>query len=599
MSSRTRKKRRKNILRGEKLINILDLALKKKQKGRSIFNKETDDKLIHHLYHRIMIMTNSKNYPKPNSRRGKKIIAKMKMLCQKAYYILESSFDKKFLRELERDVEKVYMSGEGGPSIEILRSQSGSKSKGLPKLFLNNFMGGGFFMKGGVLFETLAVYVAANAKVMVGSAILYTVSKIATKIWVQHEAAQTIARQAEDATNRALHSTEIELRNSGFDELEINEFRQDLQDVLNLDRARTAIACNNQGGKIVMRDFERSCICDPTRMNEPGSVCRNIIDKAKQMSISDAAPAAAAPAAAPATSQPLLDMPRAQNIVRSIDASARVLPRNSVVQYGHRFSMNDAAALNEVVVASSGRDLNIPDGMARRLEDDMMSSQVANWDDVYIEIELGNYGEDLSPAVVMQIMNNMEIVIRRISSAITEKGLMEIGKRSRKITEVATGGTTYGWLTPFSNSRAKKDAIIAELMRQKASITERILARKAAIKLIYNDLVRAIETALSTFQIASNQAERLTADAWWGITTAGAACISPEFIAAIVLNELNRNFNAPEIGRPGPMLELMDGPASFGGRRRRRRRKSKKRKSKKRKSKKRKSRKRRRKTKRR
>ena len=93
---------KEGMLRGKKLINILDLAFKQKEKGNNIFNKDADDGIIYNLYQRIMIMTNSNGYSNLTYKKNgdiktqipkdeKEIINKLKLLCQKAYYMLESS----------------------------------------------------------------------------------------------------------------------------------------------------------------------------------------------------------------------------------------------------------------------------------------------------------------------------------------------------------------------------------------------------------------------------------------------------------------------------------------------------------------------------
>ena len=102
--------------------------------------------------------------------------------------------------------------------------------------------------------------------------------------------------------------------------------------------------------------------------------------------------------------------------------------------------------------------------------------------------------------------------------------------------------------------------MVASWKRQKASIKQDIKIRKDMIKLIYNDLVRAFEDIIATFDSASEDVKKLWDDAQWGVLTLGATVLAKEAVIIAIFNEMNNlRLGQNEGAANPPMLELMDG----------------------------------------
>ena len=240
-------------------------------------------------------------------------------------------------------------------------------------------------------------------------------------------------------------------------------------------------------------------------------------------------------------------------------SSANAIPKGEIVIKGHKFSARDLVELDNAV-QSSGESVNLPNRIKDKLIDNIRSTQVSNWEDVFIEIELGD-GLSLSPTVIMRMLNNLEISIRKISTEIAAEAMVDIGQRIERVTDVGTGGTTYGWLTFFTGPKQKRTKkMVASWKRQRTSIKQDIKIRKDMIQLIYNDLVRAFEDIIATFDSASEDVQKLWDDAQWGVLTLGATVLAKEAVIIAIFNEMNNlRLGQNEGAANPPMLELMDG----------------------------------------
>ena len=95
------------------------------------------------------------------------------------------------------------------------------------------------------------------------------------------------------------------------------------------------------------------------------------------------------------------------------------------------------------------------------------------------------------------------------------------------------------------------------------------------IKHIYNDLVRAFEDIIATFESASEDVQKLLGDAKWGVLTLGATVLAKEGLLIAILNEMNNQRLGPNEVANTQMLELMDG---LGKKKKKKKKKTKKRK---------------------
>jgi hypothetical protein len=256
-------------------------------------------------------------------------------------------------------------------------------------------------------------------------------------------------------------------------------------------------------------------------------------------------------------------------------SSVNAIPKGELVIEGHEFSARDLVELDNAI-QSSGESVNLPSHIKDKLIDNIRSTQVSNWEDVFIEIELGD-GLSLTPTVIMRMLNNFEISIRKISAEIASEAMGDIVKRIERVTSVGTGGTTYGWLTFLTGTKQKKRTgkMVEAWKRQKKSIKEEIKVRKAMIKHIYNDLVRAFEDIIATFESASEDVQKLLGDAKWGVLTLGATVLAKEGLLIAILNEMNNQRLGPNEVANTQMLELMDG---LGKKKKKKKKKTKKRK---------------------
>ena len=170
-------------------------------------------------------------------------------------------------------------------------------------------------------------------------------------------------------------------------------------------------------------------------------------------------------------------------------SSANAIPRGDIINNGHKFSASDLIELDRAFTESEGGPVHLPDHIKGKLVDNIRSSQVSNLEDIFIEIEIGDGLSHITPTVIMRMLNNLQISIKKISSEIAIQGMSDIGTRIRRVTDVGTGGTTYGWLSMFSGSLKKIDKMGASWKRQRDNSDKGLEIKKNMVKLIYNNMV--------------------------------------------------------------------------------------------------------------
>ena len=520
-----------------KLINVLEQALSNVREGESIYKESNGKELINKLYNDLAKLTKSKGSKN-------KLIKKLKIICQKMYNIISSSIHPNLLQDLNNFATK---KSRQGPSFKILK--------------------GGVYIPG--LSEAAAAFVVKQTAIAIATAATYVLVKTAMAYSVQYEATENIKKQTKEATNKAKRGVEEQLRKAGFDDEDIARYSMEIGDRLNLPEALREIECQNNGGAMRLDGLRRRCVCDPKKLTE-GTNCHSIVTGVMQDSYNHEAPPIfkytdyGPPVPNRIKSQLFLE--DAERNLRALAlpsgvSSANAIPRGELVNNGHTFSATDLVELNNEFEKSEGGPVHLPERIKDKLGDNIGSTQVSNWEEVFIEIELGDGLSYVTPTVIMRMLNNLEISIRKISTEIAAEAMIDIGKRIERVTDVGTGGTTYGWLTMFTGPKKKRTKkMVASWKRQKASIKQDIQIRKDMVKLIYNDLVRAFEDIIATFDSASEDVEKLWADAQWGVLTLGATVLAKEAIIIAIFNEMNNHRLGQMDGAVNPpMLELMDG----------------------------------------
>ena len=519
-----------------KLINVLEKALSNVKEGKSIYKESNGKELINNLYNDLAKLTKSKGSKN-------KLIKKLKIICQKMYYIISSSIHPNLLQNLNNFATK---KSTKGPSFTILT--------------------GGVYIPG--LSEAAAAFVVKQTAIAIGTAVTYVVVKTAMAYSVQYEATENIKKQTKDATNKAKRGVEEQLKKAGFDDEDITRYSMEIRDRLNLPEALREIECQNNGGAMRLDGLRRRCVCDPKKLTE-GTNCHSIVTDLMQDSYNHEARTSKFRNYGPPVPNRIKSQLFLEDAERNLRAlalpsgvsSANAIPRGELIHQGHRFSARDLVELEKAFAESDGGSVQLPDHIEANLRDNIGSTQVSNWEEVFIEIELGDGLSYVTPTVIMRMLNNLEISIRKISTEIAAEAMIDIGKRIERVTDVGTGGTTYGWLTMFTGPKKKRmKKMVASWKRQKASMKQDIKIRKDMVKLIYNDLVRAFEDIIATFDSASEDVEKLWADAQWGVLTLGATVLAKEAIIIAIFNEMN-NLRLGQIDGAvnPPMLELMDG----------------------------------------
>ena len=516
------------------MINVLEKALSNVREGESIYKESNGKELINKLYNDLAKLTKSKGSKN-------KSIKKLRIICQKMYNIVSSSIHPNLLQNLNIFETKKYTQG---PSFEILK--------------------GGVYIPG--LSEAAAAFVVKQTTIAVATAATYVIGKAAMAYYVQYEATENIKKQTKDATDKAKRGVEEQLRKAGFDDEEITRYSTEIRDRLDLPEAMREVECQNNGGTMRQDGMRRRCLCDPKKLTE-GTNCHSIVTDLMQDSYNHEARTSkfrnyGPPVPDRIKSQLFLEEAERKLRARALPSgvsSANAIPKGEIVIKGHKFSARDLVELDNAV-QSSGESVNLPNRIKDKLIDNIRSTQVSNWEDVFIEIELGD-SLSLTPTVIMRMLNNFEITIRKISTEIAAEAMGDIGQRIERVTDVGTGGTTYGWLTFFTGPKKKRTKkMVASWKRQKASINQDIKIRKDMIRLIYNDLVRAFEDIIATFDSASEDVQKLWDDAQWGVLTLGATVLAKEAVIIAIFNEMNNLRLGQNEGAANPqMLELMDG----------------------------------------
>lgn len=517
-----------------KLINVLEKALSNVREGESIYKESNGKELINKLYNDLAKLTKSKGSKN-------KSIKKLRIICQKMYNIVSSSIHPNLLQNLNIFETKKYTQG---PSFEILK--------------------GGVYIPG--LSEAAAAFVVKQTTIAVATAATYVIGKAAMAYYVQYEATENIKKQTKDATDKAKRGVEEQLRKAGFDDEEITRYSTEIRDRLDLPEAMREVECQNNGGTMRQDGMRRRCLCDPKKLTE-GTNCHSIVTDLMQDSYNHEARTSkfrnyGPPVPDRIKSQLFLEEAERKLRARALPSgvsSANAIPKGEIVIKGHKFSARDLVELDNAV-QSSGESVNLPNRIKDKLIDNIRSTQVSNLEDVFIEIGLGD-SLLLTPTVIMRMLNNLEISIRKISTEIAASAMVDIGQRIERVTDVGTGGTTYGWLTFFTGPKQKRTKkMVASWKRQRTSIKEDIKIRKDMIKLIYNDLVRAFEDIIATFDSASEDVQKLWDDAQWGVLTLGATVLAKEAVIIAIFNEMNNLRLGQNEGAANPqMLELMDG----------------------------------------
>jgi hypothetical protein len=531
---KNRSRKKKGKLDVVKLINVLEKALSNVREGESIYKESNGKELINKLYNDLAKLTKSKGSKN-------KSIKKLRIICQKMYNIVSSSIHPNLLQNLNIFETKKYTQG---PSFEILK--------------------GGVYIPG--LSEAAAAFVVKQTTIAVATAATYVIGKAAMAYYVQYEATENIKKQTKDATDKAKRGVEEQLRKAGFDDEEITRYSTEIRDRLDLPEAMREVECQNNGGTMRQDGMRRRCLCDPKKLTE-GTNCHSIVTDLMQDSYNHEARTSkfrnyGPPVPDRIKSQLFLEEAERKLSARALPSgvsSANAIPKGEIVIKGHKFSARDLVELDNAV-QSSGESVNLHNRIKDKLIDNIRSTQVSNWEDVFIEIELGD-SLSLTPTVIMRMLNNFEITIRKISTEIAAEAMGDIGQRIERVTDVGTGGTTYGWLTFFTGPKKKRTKkMVASWKRQKASINQDIKIRKDMIRLIYNDLVRAFEDIIATFDSASEDVQKLWDDAQWGVLTLGATVLAKEAVIIAIFNEMNNLRLGQNEGAANPqMLELMDG----------------------------------------
>ena len=531
---KNRSRKKKGKLDVVKLINVLEKALSNVREGESIYKESNGKELINKLYNDLAKLTKSKGSKN-------KSIKKLRIICQKMYNIVSSSIHPNLLQNLNIFETKKYTQG---PSFEILK--------------------GGVYIPG--LSEAAAAFVVKQTTIAVATAATYVIGKAAMAYYVQYEATENIKKQTKDATDKAKRGVEEQLRKAGFDDEEITRYSTEIRDRLDLPEAMREVECQNNGGTMRQDGMRRRCLCDPKKLTE-GTNCHSIVTDLMQDSYNHEARTSkfrnyGPPVPDRIKSQLFLEEAERKLRARALPSgvsSANAIPKGEIVIKGHKFSARDLVELDNAV-QSSGESVNLHNRIKDKLIDNIRSTQVSNWEDVFIEIELGD-SLSLTPTVIMRMLNNFEITIRKISTEIAAEAMGDIGQRIERVTDVGTGGTTYGWLTFFTGPKKKRTKkMVASWKRQKASINQDIKIRKDMIRLIYNDLVRAFEDIIATFDSASEDVQKLWDDAQWGVLTLGATVLAKEAVIIAIFNEMNNLRLGQNEGAANPqMLELMDG----------------------------------------
>jgi len=534
--NRSRKGKGKGKLDIVKLINVLEKALSNVKEGKSIYKESNGKELMDILYNDLEKLTKSKG-------NKKKLIKKLKIICQKMYYMISSSINPKFLRDLNNIApnEKGPKKSTKGPSFEILK--------------------GGVYIPG--LSEAAAAFVVKQTAIAIGTAVTYVVVKGAMAMSVQFEAAENIKKQTKEAANKARLDMEEQLRKSGLNDEAIEKWKREFGNRLDINKAMKEVECQNNGGTMIPDGDIRRCVCNPKDLKE-GTNCYSIVKGVKDAFIKDRKNVDYGP---PVTKkmksrQFLKDAKKNLNAIAlpSSVSSANAIPRGDIINNGHKFSASDLIELDRAFTESEGGPVHLPDHIKGKLVDNIRSSQVSNLEDIFIEIEIGDGLSHITPTVIMRMLNNLQISIKKISSEIAIQGMSDIGTRIRRVTDVGTGGTTYGWLSMFSGSLKKIDKMGASWKRQRVNSDKGIEIRKNMVKLIYNNLVAALEDILATFFSASADASKLWDDAQWGVLTLGATLVAKEGLIVAILNELN-NLRLGQLDKDGytPILQIMDG----------------------------------------
>ena len=531
---KNRSRKKKGKLDVVKLINVLEKALSNVREGESIYKESNGKELINKLYNDLAKLTKSKGSKN-------KSIKKLRIICQKMYNIVSSSIHPNLLQNLNIFETKKYTQG---PSFEILK--------------------GGVYIPG--LSEAAAAFVVKQTTIAVATAATYVIGKAAMAYYVQYEATENIKKQTKDATDKAKRGVEEQLRKAGFDDEEITRYSTEIRDRLDLPEAMREVECQNNGGTMRQDGMRRRCLCDPKKLTE-GTNCHSIVTDLMQDSYNHEARTSkfrnyGPPVPDRIKSQLFLEEAERKLRARALPSgvsSANAIPKGEIVIKGHKFSARDLVELDNAV-QSSGESVNLPNRIKDKLIDNIRSTQVSNLEDVFIEIGLGD-SLLLTPTVIMRMLNNLEISIRKISTEIAASAMVDIGQRIERVTDVGTGGTTYGWLTFFTGPKQKRTKkMVASWKRQRTSIKEDIKIRKDMIKLIYNDLVRAFEDIIATFDSASEDVQKLWDDAQWGVLTLGATVLAKEAVIIAIFNEMNNLRLGQNEGAANPqMLELMDG----------------------------------------
>ena len=531
---KNRSRKKKGKLDVVKLINVLEKALSNVREGESIYKESNGKELINKLYNDLAKLTKSKGSKN-------KSIKKLRIICQKMYNIVSSSIHPNLLQNLNIFETKKYTQG---PSFEILK--------------------GGVYIPG--LSEAAAAFVVKQTTIAVATAATYVIGKAAMAYYVQYEATENIKKQTKDATDKAKRGVEEQLRKAGFDDEEITRYSTEIRDRLDLPEAMREVECQNNGGTMRQDGMRRRCLCDPKKLTE-GTNCHSIVTDLMQDSYNHEARTSkfrnyGPPVPDRIKSQLFLEEAERKLRARALPSgvsSANAIPKGEIVIKGHKFSARDLVELDNAV-QSSGESVNLPNRIKDKLIDNIRSTQVSNLEDVFIEIGLGD-SLLLTPTVIMRMLNNFEITIRKISTEIAAEAMGDIGQRIERVTDVGTGGTTYGWLTFFTGPKKKRTKkMVASWKRQKASINQDIKIRKDMIRLIYNDLVRAFEDIIATFDSASEDVQKLWDDAQWGVLTLGATVLAKEAVIIAIFNEMNNLRLGQNEGAANPqMLELMDG----------------------------------------
>lgn len=583
-----------------KLINLLEKALSNVREGESIYKESNGKELINKLYNDLAKLTKSKGSKN-------KSIKKLRIICQKMYNIVSSSIHPNLLQNLNIFETKKYTQG---PSFEILKG--GVYIPGLSEA------AAAFVVKQ----TTIAVATAATY-VIGKAAMAYYVQYEATENIKKQtkDATDKAKRGVEEQLRKAgfddeeitRYSTEIrdrldlpeamrevECQNNGgsmrqdgmrrrclCDPKKLTEgtnchsivtgvmqdpynpeeppiFGDDQLDVGNMQQLQVIVPNNVSPGTMIQVQAPNGKLLEvqvPQNVKPGSSFMINI----PVATASDASALVNYGPPVPDRIKSQLFLEEAERNLRaralpSGVSSANAIPKGEIVIEGHKFSARDLVELDNAF-QSDGESVHLPNRIKDKLIDNIRSTQVSNWDDIFIEIELGD-GLSLSPTVIMRMLNNLEISIRKISTEIAFEAMSDIGKRIERVTDVGTGGTTYGWLTFLTGTKQKKRTgkMVEAWKRQKKSIKEEIKVRKAMIKLIYNDLVRAFEDIIATFDTASEDVQKLWDDAKWGTLTLGATVLAKEAVIFAIFNEMNNLRLGPNEGAANPqMLELMDG----------------------------------------